>query len=105
MRAQTLGNADKAAANSRMGIGFIGMGLISDGHLKTFSGMKELQPIAVCDVKAWQLERAVKTLRDRGFEGIQATANYEEVMANPDIDIVCVTTPDHWHAQPSPPGG
>jgi hypothetical protein len=28
-------------ANSRIGMGFIGMGLISDGHLKTFAGMKE----------------------------------------------------------------
>ncbi len=98
VRSQTLGNAVKNAANSRMGIGFIGMGRISDGHLKTFSGMKELQPIAVCDVKSWQLEQAMKTLKNRGFEGVQATARYEEVIANPDIDIVCVTTPDHWHA-------
>jgi len=98
IRSQTLGNAEKDAANSRMGIGFIGMGLISTGHPKTFSGMKEIQPIAICDVKSWQLERAQKILSERGFEGIQATPNYEAVMANPDIDIVCVTTPDHWHA-------
>jgi predicted dehydrogenase len=98
IRAQTLGNAEKNAANSRIGIGFIGMGLISSGHLKTFSGMKELQPIAVCDVKSWQLEKAVKTLQERGFEGVHATPNYEEVIANPSIDVVCVTTPDHWHA-------
>ncbi len=81
-----------------MGMGFIGMGLISRGHLRTFSGMKEVQPIAVCDVKAWQLERAVKDLQERDFDGIQATPNYEEVIANPDVDLVCITTPDHWHA-------
>ncbi|PXA05334.1 gfo/Idh/MocA family oxidoreductase [Coraliomargarita sinensis] len=98
IRAQTLGNSEKSAANSRMGIGFIGMGLISQGHLKTFSGMKELQPIAVCDVKSWQLERASKTLKDRGFNDVQATANWEDVISNREIDIVCVTTPDHWHA-------
>lgn len=98
VRSQTLGNAAKAAANSRMGMGFIGMGLISSGHLKTFSGMKEIQPIAVCDVKDWQLKRAQEILSDRGFEGVQSTPNYEEIMSNPDIDIVCVTTPDHWHA-------
>jgi len=98
IRAQTLGNAEKVAANSRMGIGFIGMGLISDGHLKTFSGMKELQPIAVCDIKPWQLEKALKTLQERGIEGVQATPHYEDVITNPGIDIVCVTTPDHWHA-------
>ncbi|HKK17298.1 MAG TPA: Gfo/Idh/MocA family oxidoreductase [Opitutales bacterium] len=98
IRAQTLGNAEKHAANSRLGIGFIGMGLISTGHLRTFSGMKELQPIAVCDVKSWQAERALKILSEKGFEGIKSSPNYEDVVTNPEIDIVCVTTPDHWHA-------
>lgn len=98
IHSQTLGNAGKNSANSRIGIGFIGMGLISGGHLNTFSGMKEMQPVAVCDVKSWKLQEAVKTLQERGFKGVQATPNYEEVIANPDIDVVCVTTQDHWHA-------
>lgn len=98
IRSQTLGNEQKNAANSRLGIGFIGMGLISNGHLRTFSGMKEMQPIAVCDVKAGQLEKAMNTLKERGFEGVQATAHYEDVISNPAIDVVCVTTPDQWHA-------
>ena len=98
IRAETLGNAAKTAANSRIGMGFIGMGLISDGHLKTFSGMKEVQPIAVCDVKQWQLEKSANVLKERGFPDILATAHFEEVISRPDIDAVCVTTPDHWHA-------
>ena len=98
IRAETLGNATKDAANSRIGMGFIGMGLISDGHLRTFSGMKGVQPIAVCDVKDWQLKKAVEVLKEKGHEDIQATARFEEVLANPAIDAVCVTTPDHWHA-------
>ena len=98
LRAQTLGTASKDAANSRIGMGFIGMGLMAEGHLKSFAGMKGVQPIAVCDVKKWQLEKAVQTLKEKGHEGIIATARFEEVLANPDIDAVCVTTPDHWHA-------
>ncbi len=57
-----LGSDAKTAANDRIGMGFIGMGLISGGHLKTFSGMKEVQPIAVCDVKKWQLDKAAGEL-------------------------------------------
>jgi predicted dehydrogenase len=98
VRAETLGNDNKAAANSRIGMGFIGMGLISDGHLRSFPGMKNVQPIAVCDVRKWQLEKAVGVLKGKGFDGIQATARFEEVLANQDVDAVCVTTPDHWHA-------
>lgn len=95
---QTLGDKDKAAANSRIGIGFIGMGLISGGHLKTFSGMKDMQAMAVCDVKKWQLDKAAGVLEKRGIKGFMKTDKFEEVLANKDIDAVCVTTPDHWHA-------
>jgi len=98
VRAETLGNAKKDAANSRIGMGFIGMGLISNGHVVSFPGMKQVQPIAVCDVRDWQVKNALKTLKGKGFEGIIGTSRFEEVLSNPDIDAVCVTTPDHWHA-------
>lgn len=98
VRAETLGNATKTAANSRIGMGFIGMGLISDGHVKSFPGMKEVQPIAVCDVRDWQVKKAQETLKSKGFNDVLGTTKFEEVLANPDIQAVCVTTPDHWHA-------
>jgi predicted dehydrogenase len=98
VRAETLGNTAKAAANSRIGMGFIGMGLISDGHVRSFPGMKHVQPIAVCDVKDGALQNAVKTLKGNGFSDILATTRFEEVLSHPDVDAVCVTTPDHWHA-------
>ncbi len=98
VRAQTLGNESKAAANSRIGMGFIGMGLISDGHVRSFPGMKNVQPIAVCDLKEAQLKAAVNVLKGKGYEDILATSRFEEVLARTDIDAVCVTTPDHWHA-------
>jgi len=98
IRSQTLGNAAKNAANSRMGMGFIGMGIQSVTHYRSFSAMKEIQPIAVCDVKPWRIERAMKELRERGFNDVKSTPEYEDILNNPAIDIVCVTTPDHWHA-------
>jgi predicted dehydrogenase len=98
VRSETLGNATKTAANSRIGMGFIGMGLISDGHLRSFPGMMDVQPIAVCDLRDWQVKKALETLKEKGYEGVLGTSRFEEVLANPDVDAVCVTTPDHWHA-------
>ena len=98
VRAETLGNKNAAGANSRLGIGFIGVGQISQGHMVSFAGMKDVQPIAICDVRQSALQNAEKKLADRGHKGLQATSKYEEVISNPDIDVVCVTTPDHWHA-------
>ncbi len=98
LKSETLGNASKAAANSRMGIGFVGTGLICRGHLKSFSGMKELQAVAVCDVRKSQINAAKKILQEKGVNSVASTGQYEELIQNPDVDIVCVTTPDHWHA-------
>jgi len=98
LRAETLGNANKAGANSRIGMGFIGIGLISDGHLASFPGFKNVQPIAVCDVREEQVKKGQEKLKSKGFDGIIGTTEFEEVLANPDIQAVCVTTPDHWHA-------
>ena len=98
VRAQTLGNAVKDGANSRIGIGFIGSGLIAKGHMISFPGLKEVQPSAVCDVRSGHLKRGLGILAKKGYEDIVATPHYEDIMANPDIDVVCVTTPDHWHA-------
>lgn len=98
LKAETLGNSSKAAANSRIGIGFIGTGLIAQGHLKSFASMKELQAVAACDVNQSKLESAVKTLESKGATSVMATSRYEEVLDNPAVDIVCIATPDHWHA-------
>lgn len=98
LKSETLGNASKAAANSRMGIGFVGTGLICRGHLKSFSGMKELQAVAVCDVRKSQINEAKEILQQKGVNSVASTGQYEELIQNPDVDIVCVTTPDHWHA-------
>ena len=98
VKAETLGNKDKAGANSRIGVGFVGMGLISGGHLGWFSGNKECQPIGVCDVKPGQLKKAGDRLRKGGHKDFLETSKFEEIIGHKDCDIVIVTTPDHWHA-------
>lgn len=98
LRAETLGNESKLAANSRMGIGFVGTGLIANGHLKSFAGMTELQAVAACDVHHGRLKKALKTLSEKGATSVTSTPYYEELLQNPDVDIVCIATPDHWHA-------
>lgn len=79
-------------------MGFIGTGLISRGHLRSFSGMKEIQPVAVCDVRRSHIEKALETLGEKGYADITASAHYETILSDPAVDLVCITTPDHWHA-------
>jgi len=85
-------------ANERIRIGIIGCGGRGTAHLHTLLGMKRSgEPIdiaAVCDTYRPRLERAA-SLTGATF----TTMEHEKLVVLPDIDIVLVATPDHWHGQ------
>ncbi|MFM2242543.1 MAG: hypothetical protein RLZ97_1398, partial [Verrucomicrobiota bacterium] len=79
-------------------MGFIGIGLQADGHIRSFPGIPNVQPIAVCDVRESHRKKGLDTLAGMGHKDIFATDKFEELIARSDIDAVCIVTPDHWHA-------
>lgn len=57
------------------------------------------QIVAVCDVDAKHRERAKKQVEAMlGSRGVDAVADFREVLARDDVDAVIIATPDHWHA-------
>src|SRR5439155_11384010 len=53
-----LGDDKKDPPNSRLGVGFIGMGIQSRGHVNFCLNQKEVQVLAVCDVDTTRREAA-----------------------------------------------
>jgi len=49
--------------------------------------------LAVCDVDASHLRRAL----DKAGKGVTGYHDFRELIARPDIDIVHIATPPHWH--------
>jgi predicted dehydrogenase len=100
--------AGRAAANERLTLGFIGVGVQSRGHLGAFLGMPDVQVVAVCDVVAERRDDARKTVEKRyadqigkgEYKGCAAYNDFRELLARRDIDAVVIGTPDHWHAIP-----
>lgn len=93
------------ASNSRINLGFIGMGKMNSGHLGNFLGRDDTQVVAVCDVDTTRREHAKKTVEDRyaaksgaNYKGCAAYNDFRELLARDDIDAVVIATPDHWHA-------
>ena len=94
--------------NDRINLGFIGVGIMGRGHLRSFLGAEEAQVVAVCDVVAERREHARKTTEDayakRGksgsFKGCAAYDDFRDLLARADVDAVVIATPDHWHAIP-----
>lgn len=95
------------SANSRPRIGVIGCGIrwdkgvfVPDGRYgvgKEFPKFGDI--VVVCDVDAHRLARAREIVK--GWLGAvpESTADYRKVIDNPKVDVVHISTPDHWHAK------
>ncbi len=88
-----------SAANARIGLGFIGMGIQNRGHLHWALRHSGASVVAVCDVDTTRRDHA-KTTADNHYSssaGVVACNDYRDLLARPDIDAVVISTPDHWH--------
>lgn len=75
-------------------IGLIGCGRIAKNHFDAITGIEDARAVACCDIIA---ERA-QTAAD--IYGIPAwTTSYEEILNNPEIDLVAICTPSGLHPE------
>lgn len=98
LKSQVLGGAGSPGANSRIGIGLIGTGLIMNGHLSSFGASDRAEVLAVCDVHKPRLEAARKRVEAETGKSPATFHAHEELLMHPGIDAVVIGTPDHWHA-------
>jgi len=96
--------AAETPPSDRLGVGFIGMGIQSRGLLRSFL-YENVQVIAVCDVDTTRREAARAKVDEHyaarpatGRPGCAAYDDFRELLDREDIDVVCIATPDHWHA-------
>lgn len=80
-------------ANDRVRMALVGAGSRGTGVMTNFlKAGAEL--VAVCDIYADHIDRAQKHApQAKGY------AEYQEVLARKDLDVVLIGTPDHWHAR------
>ncbi|MCE6990474.1 Gfo/Idh/MocA family oxidoreductase [Dyadobacter sp. CY323] len=67
----------------------VGTGSMGRGHIP-YAGTKV---VALCDVDKKHLETAVGMVE----KGVKTFSDYREVIQLPEVDIVHVATPPHWH--------
>jgi predicted dehydrogenase len=84
------------SANDRPVIGCIGTGSMGMGDAKQHARFGDI--VAVCDVDSRHADRA----RNDGGVGkgkADVYKDYRKVLERPDIDVVSIVTPDHWHVK------
>lgn len=105
--ARALGLEGAVAPSEKITVGFIGTG--DHGvhrNLDRFLAEPDAQVLAVCDVDRARREGAKKLVEERyskeragaPYKGCDAYNDLRELIGRRDIDAVCVSTPDHWHA-------
>ncbi len=81
------------AANDKIRIAGIGMGIMGFNHCKTLAKIEGAELVAACDLYKGRLER----VRELYGKEIRTTADYQEILNRDDIDAVFIATTDHWH--------
>jgi len=81
-------------ANERVGVGFIGYGLIGKRHVLDFQEEKDADLVAVAEAHRGRKEEALAQIGGsaKGYD------DFRRMLEDKDVQAVVVSTPDHWHA-------
>ena len=85
-------------ANDRINVGFVGCGGRMNAHIRRVMERNkergDVQAVAVNDI--WD-KRKQRAREATGVDQRSVYHDYREVCARPDVDVVVIASPDHWH--------
>jgi predicted dehydrogenase len=81
-------------ANERIGIGFIGYGLIGKRHVLDFQEQKDVSLMAVAEVHRGRRDEALAQIGGAA----RGHTDFRHLLDSKDVQAVVISTPDHWHA-------
>jgi len=94
--------ARAAGANDRIRIGFIGPGGRGFGaHVKKLAKLRAegaaIDLVAVSEVYKKQEDRVCSYIKEETGVDPARYVDYTDLLADKNVDAVCIGTPDHWH--------
>jgi len=91
----------KRRADSRLRLGFIGVGLRGTWHLKNSLKRDDVDVVAICDTNSERLEICRKHIADAGHKKAQEFGDndydYRNLLELSKVDAVIISTPWLWH--------
>ena len=91
-----LGGPRFIAPSDQLTKGIIGVGGIGKSSYH-FTSDDRCRLTAVCDVDSKHLQSAVDMARDKFNENVQSYHDFRDLIRDPNVDIVHIATPSHWH--------
>jgi len=83
--------------------GLIGSGWYGKADLLRLVQVSPVDVVSICDVDSMMLGEAADLIATRQASGKKPRtySDYRKMLAEKDLDIVLVATPDHWHCLPT----
>lgn len=82
----------EGGAVNMLNVGVIGYGYWGPNIVRNFNSAAQARVVAICDQTKPMLDRAAKI-----YPGIHLTANADDILRSPDVDVVAVITPVYTH--------
>src|ERR1700746_1282643 len=100
VRAATTMRAEQAADQKIKRVGLIGCGWYGKTDLFRLIQVSPVEVVSLCDVDSKMLAEAAEMTAQRqaSKKKPRTYSDYRKMLAEKDLDIVLVGTPDHWHA-------
>jgi predicted dehydrogenase len=98
-----LGRYAPAHAEPALRVGLVGAGWYGKSSLLRLLQVAPVRVVSLCDVDSAMLERAAALVATRQASRLRPRTygDYRTMLAERDLDVVLVATPDHWHALPA----
>jgi len=116
----SLKQGKRPAPSDRLNVGFIGYGTMAQDNIGNFLNNDRVQVVSVCDPvyeaglygyssdpnrKGGRIagkrrvdEFYAQKLNKAGYNACKTFIDFRELLADPGLDAVVISTPDHWHA-------
>jgi len=75
------------------GVGMVGAGWVATEHIKAFEANPDSKVVAICSSS---VQSAKAKVRETKIDAA-VCKSYEELLARPDVDIICTATPSNLH--------
>src|SRR5258706_6140158 len=79
------------------GFGFVGCGMIAEFHTKAINEIEGARVVAAFD----QFEASAVKIAKLARGDCRVYNDIDQMLANPDVDVVCVCTPSGAHMEPA----
>jgi predicted dehydrogenase len=92
----------EALADTRLRVGLLGSGWYGKCDLLRLIQVAPVEVVSLCDVDTAMLADAASQVatRQASKKTPRTYTDYRKMLAEKDLDLVIIATPDHWHALP-----